>query len=111
MNETHIATVNVHELKTQMDSDAALCVIDVREHEEWNNGHIPGAQHIPRGELPSQTKNLPEDKNLPIYLHCRGGTRSLMAAEFLKSLGYSCVYSVNGGIRDWESSGYPIVKS
>lgn len=110
MTEHNIATVNVHELKNLLDSDPELCVIDVREHHEWNQNHIPGVAHIPKDELTARIVEQISDKNQPIYLYCQGGVRSYIAGQWLLAAGYNRVYSVNGGFGDWESSGYPVIK-
>ena len=103
-----IKTINVHELKSKMDSNAKLCLIDVRELDEWQEVRIPGALHLPKDEIAQRVESYIDDKTLPIYLHCRGGVRSLYAAQFLLDLGYKEVYSVDGGIMEWAMFGYPV---
>ena len=101
-------TIDVHELKNLRTNQPDLCIIDVREQTEWNEKHIPGALHIPKDSLTDQITSIIPDKNHPIYLHCKGGTRSLWAAERLIEKGYSNASSINGGITAWAESGYPI---
>jgi rhodanese-related sulfurtransferase len=102
-----VNTISVHELKRRLEEDSNLCLIDVREPHEWEEIRIPGAMHIPKGELPLRIEhNIPE-RGHPIYLHCKGGVRSLDAAQSLTALGYREVYSIDGGIAAWEYSGYP----
>lgn len=108
MTEHKVNTINVHELKKRREINPNLCVIDVREDSEWQEQHIPGALHIPKDMLVASIAAKVPDHNCPIYLHCRGGTRSLLAANYLIALGYQEVYSVDGGISEWEKSGYPI---
>lgn len=110
MTEHNISTINVHELKILLDNDPQQCVIDVREQHEWNHSHLPAVAHIPKDELISRIGEQTEDKNQPIYLYCQGGVRSYIAAQWLAATGYSKVYSVNGGISEWEAYGYPIIK-
>ena len=105
---TPVQTINVHELKNKMELNNHLCLIDVREMDEWNEIRIPGAIHIPKDEISLQIESHVSDKSLPIYLHCRGGVRSLYAAQSLLNLGYKEVYSVDGGIVEWAMFGYPI---
>ena len=108
MTDHKVNTINVHELKKRREENPSLCLIDVREDHEWQEQHIPGALHIPKDTLAAAiAKNIPEHE-CPIYLHCRGGTRSLQAAHTLLELGYKNVYSVDGGISEWEKSGYPV---
>lgn len=103
-----INTLDVHELKKRCEADPQLCLIDVRENQEWQEIHIPFARHIPKDQLATTIKELISDVNQPIYLHCRGGTRSLFAANCLAELGYKHVYSIDGGIMEWEKAGYPV---
>lgn len=109
MTDNKINTINVHELKKRRDADPNLCLIDVREDNEWQELHIPGALHIPKDKLTSVIKAKVPEQNCPIYLHCKGGTRSLYAANCLLSLGYDQVYSIDGGISEWAKAGYPVV--
>lgn len=108
MTNHSIKTLNVHELKSRMDAESDLCLIDVRELEEWNEVRIPGAHHIPKDSISSEISAIVSDKNRPVYLYCRGGVRSLYAGQSLLSIGYQEVYSLDGGIIEWAASGYPI---
>ena len=104
-----IQTIDVNALKSKMDTQPDLCLIDVREINEWNRSRIPHAIHIAKSDLPTQIESHVSNKNQPIYLHCQGGVRSLAAAQCLMDLGYSEVYSIDGGIMDWAASGYPVL--
>ncbi|MDI9819871.1 MULTISPECIES: rhodanese-like domain-containing protein [unclassified Legionella] len=108
MTEHEIATIDVQELKTRREDDPDLCLIDVREAHEWQTLRIPGASHIPKDELAYRIKAAVPDLDKPVYLHCRGGVRSLDAASCLMALGYKEVYSVDGGIAEWSLLGYPV---
>jgi rhodanese-related sulfurtransferase len=108
MTKTAIKTINAQELKAKMAEQTDLCLIDVREADEWNEARIPGAQHIPKDLIGTNIKTVIADTLTPIYLHCRSGVRSLYAAETLMSLGYEDVYSLDGGILGWHNQGYPI---
>ncbi len=108
MTNAQVRTVDVHELKKQYDYTPNLCLIDVREIDEWQTIHIPGAIHIPKDTLVEVIDVKVPDKNCPIYLYCRGGIRSLTAANYLLEMGYQQVYSVNGGIVEWANAGYPV---
>ncbi len=108
MTDNKVNIINVHELKKRRDVSPNLCLIDVREDSEWQEVHIPGALHIPKDELAARIAAKVPKHDCPIYLHCRGGVRSLHAANCLLSLGYKEVYSIEGGIAAWEESGYPI---
>ena len=80
-------------------------VLDVREPDEYDQGALPGAVHIPRGFLESQVENKVPDHGAPVVVYCAGGTRSAFAAETLSQLGYSDVVSVVGGFNKWKNEG------
>ncbi len=82
-------------------------VLDVRTQEEWNAGHIPGATLIPLDQLSSRVGELPEDQEIVIY--CRSGNRSAQALDLLTGVGFSEIYSMDGGINDWIQAGYEVV--
>ena len=87
-------------------ADAPL-FLDVREREEWEEGHIPGALHIPRGNLESRVESAVRDRERPIVVYCAGGARSAFAAKTLEELGYADVRSLAGGFTDWKRNGFP----
>lgn len=109
MNQTNVHEIDVHELKKRMDKDPDLCLIDVRESDEWAKGHISSATHLPKDSLLEQIEGLVPDRSQAVYLHCQGGVRSMIAANWLAHAGYLEVYSVAGGLSDWVSKGYPVV--
>jgi len=80
-------------------------VLDVREPDEYVQGALPGAVHIPRGHLESQIENRVVDRSAPVVVYCAGGTRSAFAAETLTQLGYTDVVSVVGGFNKWKNEG------
>lgn len=108
MTKHNIKTIDVHELKRQMDDQKNLNLIDVRELDEWETMHIHGALLIPKDRILLEIQTKIPNKDEPIYLHCRSGVRSLYAAQCLIGLGYCEVYSVDGGIMAWAMSGYPV---
>src|SRR5215216_4001701 len=86
-----------------------VTLIDVRESEEWERGHIPGAVHVPRGYLESRIEGAVSDRNAPVVLYCASGQRSALAAHTLTGLlGYSNVRSMTGGITLWKDRGYKV---
>ncbi len=108
--EIGIKTIDVHELKNRMDKQQDLCLIDVRELDEWQAVHIPGSIHIPKDTIPSKLEAAVADKAHPIYLLCKGGIRSIYAAQSLIELGYNEVYSISGGIMEWARAGYALAE-
>jgi molybdopterin/thiamine biosynthesis adenylyltransferase/rhodanese-related sulfurtransferase len=82
--------------------------VDVRRHDEWDEGYIPGAIHIPRGSLESRIESRVPDRTTPIVLYCATGERSALAAKTLTELGYERPVSLAGGFVDWKRNGYDI---
>ena len=80
-------------------------LLDVREPDEYEQGAVPGAIHIPRGHLESQVESKITDKDAEVLIYCAGGTRSAFAAETLNLLGYTNVVSVAGGFNKWKNEG------
>jgi len=85
--------------------DAGYFMLDVREPEEWEAGHIPGAAHIPLGELGTRFTELPTDT--PIVIYCRSGNRSAQARDFLLEM-FPATTSMAGGFTDWVAAGYEV---
>lgn len=95
------------EVRELADSPADATLIDVREEDEWVQGHIPGAVWIPRGFLEIRIEDAVPDRDRPIVLYCAGGTRSALAARALAELGYKNTKSMAGGFGAWKRNGYP----
>jgi sulfur-carrier protein adenylyltransferase/sulfurtransferase len=81
--------------------------VDVRERDEWDEGRIPGAIHISRGNLESRIEQAVPDRSQPLVLYCSAGNRSVFAAKTLAELGYENVVSLAGGFTDWKRNGFP----
>jgi sulfur-carrier protein adenylyltransferase/sulfurtransferase len=82
-------------------------VLDVREPDEYEQGALPGAIHIPRGHLESQIEGRLPDREAPVVVYCAGGVRSAFAARTLQELGYKDVVSMAGGFGRWKDEGRP----
>ena len=96
-----VDTATADELRAQ----PAAVVLDVREPDEYEQGAIPGALHIPRGQLESNIEARVTDRSTPLIVHCAGGTRSAFAAKTLEEMGYTDVVSVAGGFNKWKDEG------
>ena len=83
----------------------ALSVLDVREPDEYEQGALPGAVHLPRGHLEFQVEGRLPDKSRPIVVYCAGGVRSAFAAKTMQDLGYQDVVSMIGGFNRWKDEG------
>ena len=103
-NENHREAIYVNitaeEAKQIMDSQEGYLILDVREQEEYDAGHIPGAIVIPHTEIAEKASEALPDKDQLILVYCRSGRRSKIAAEALAELGYTNIREF-GGIQDW----------
>ena len=105
------AKQNVQEISAQ-DAAAALergdaLVIDVRDSDEWQESHIPGAKSFSRGTVELEIEEAAPDPSTLIITHCGGGGRSALAAESLQRMGYQNVKSMAGGLKAWKAAGLP----
>jgi molybdopterin/thiamine biosynthesis adenylyltransferase/rhodanese-related sulfurtransferase len=96
-----VTTAEADELR----KEPGAVVLDVREPDEYEQGAVPGAVHIPRGQLESNVENRIPDHDTPIIAQCAGGTRSAFAAKTLGELGYTNVVSMAGGFNKWKDEG------
>src|SRR4051812_44963895 len=86
-----------------------VVVVDVRETDEWDAGHVPGARHVPRGHLESRIEGAAPDRSQRVILYCASGNRSALAAKTLRDdLGYENVESMTGGYTLWKDRGYEV---
>jgi hydroxyacylglutathione hydrolase len=99
-------SLTVHALRERLRAGEALTVLDVRQDDEWEGGHIPGAVHIENGRLPWMPLALPPDG--PIAVQCASGNRSTAGLSVLARRGYRDLYQVEGGMNAWEEAGYEV---
>ncbi|HYN29381.1 MAG TPA: rhodanese-like domain-containing protein [Dermatophilaceae bacterium] len=90
---------------TDLPDDAVL--LDIREQDEWDRGHAPGAVHIPMGELPARLGELPDDSDGPMVVTCRSGGRVSRTLPWLAQQGYD-VANLDGGMLAWQAAGKPL---
>ena len=102
-----IREVPVEEVK---QSRGALHLVDVREDSEWNAGHAAGSVHLGKGIIERDIEGAIPDKGARIVLYCGGGFRSALAADALRQMGYTNVFSLAGGWRAWNAAGMPVEK-
>ncbi|MBN8612193.1 MAG: molybdopterin-synthase adenylyltransferase MoeB [Deltaproteobacteria bacterium] len=105
-----VTQVTLEELDRRIREREAITVVDVREKDEWRQGFVPGAIHVPRGFLEMQAEQKLPDKNARIVVYCAGGIRSAFAARTLTELGYTRVESANPGFVRWKDTGFPVEK-
>ncbi len=104
--KSRITEIDTHDAQVRIDGGGIL-ILDVREPDEYDQGALPGALHIPRGHLEAQIEGRATDKNQEIVVYCAGGVRSAFAAATLQDLGYTNVLSMAGGFGKWKDEGRP----
>ncbi|MCC5452948.1 rhodanese-like domain-containing protein [Rheinheimera sp. UJ51] len=119
-----IKEVDIQQLAAQREKQPSTRIIDVREPAEFAQAHISSAVNYPRGVLEMQLANHPavaasgcaaelalaQLAQEPLYLICRSGARSALAAESLQNMGFTDVYSVAGGMVAWQEAGLPVTQ-
>ncbi len=105
--KAEIEEVDAPQARALVESAEPPVIVDVREADEWEEGHIPGAVHVPRGYLESRIEQVAPDRSRPVLVYCAGGARSAFAAKSLEELGYESVVSLAGGYTDWKRNGFP----
>src|SRR5919202_5895809 len=107
---SQVEEVDPSEVKATLSNGNGVVLLDVRESDEWDAGHIPGAKHVPRGYLESRVEGIVgSDRDQRVILYCATGQRSALAAHTLKELlGYQRVESMTGGITLWKDRGYEV---
>lgn len=98
-DESEITKIDVETLQNRLENEE-ITLLDVREVDEYEGGHIEGAVNAPLSSL--NETDLPYPKDEPIYVICRSGNRSAQAAQLLKERGYTEIYDVSGGMIAWE---------
>src|SRR5262245_851067 len=103
-----IREVTVDDVEKRIESGDVV-VLDVREKDEWDEGHLEGATFLPRGFLEQKIEKTVAERSTPIVVYCAGGVRSALAAKSLNQLGYSNVVSMIGGFNEWKNTGHKFV--
>ena len=105
-----IKEISPQNLKRMIDKKEHITVIDIREDHELSDGYIPTSIHLSKGVIERDIEQLIPDLNTPILVYCSGGFRCALVADSLQKMGYTQIFSLNGGLRSWLDAGYPIQK-
>ncbi|HEU4795038.1 MAG TPA: rhodanese-like domain-containing protein [Pyrinomonadaceae bacterium] len=103
--KTRVREVSVAETQRRMRENKDVKLIDVREDNEWNAAHAAGAIHLGKGIIERDIETTVPDKNTELILYCGGGYRSALATDALQRMGYTNVFSLEGGWRAWQEAG------
>lgn len=102
--------MSLAELKACIESDKCrFVVLDVRERDEFEKGHVPGARHLPRGQLELRVNQELTDPTLRILVYCEFGRVSTLATATLRQMGFGGAVALDGGMKAWRAAGYPMV--
>ena len=105
----HVTETSPADAAAKLNSGEAV-IVDVRDKDEWDEGHIPGAMHMSRGTIELDIEEKFPDANALIICHCGGGGRSALATESLQKMGYKNARSMAGGFKAWKTAGLPVTK-
>ncbi len=99
-----VRSISCDDLRNAQETNSAPLVIDVRELEEWDAGHITGAIHIPRGILEFKISEIAPNRDTPIVLYCRSGGRATTSAHQLLTMGYANISNLEGGYLAYQNT-------
>ena len=105
-----IRELTVDDVRRKQERGERFHLVDVREDHEWAKGHLPGATHLGKGIIERDIETKIPDPGAEIILYCGGGFRSALAADNLQKMGYTNVYSMDGGYRGWTDAGLAVEK-
>ncbi len=105
--KSRVREVSVDAVRRKLGSGKAK-LFDVREESEWAAGHARGAQHLSKGVIERDIETRVPDKTAEVILYCGGGFRSALAADNLQKMGYTNIWSMEGGWRAWQAADAPI---
>jgi len=107
---SRIRELTVADVKAKLDRGEPFLLVDVREESEWTRDHLPGAVHLGKGVIERDIEACVPDTAAEIVLYCGGGFRSALAADNLQKMGYTNVWSLDGGHRGWKEKGFPLIQ-
>lgn len=108
--KSRIREISIDEYRERTAGGETPVLIDTREDNEWERGHLPGAIHLSKGIIERDIEKTIPDQDTPIVCHCGGGYRSALVCDNLQRMGYTNVISMDGGYRGWVERGLPVVK-
>lgn len=103
--------ISADEVKKIMETSSDYVLLDVRTVDEYKRGNIQNSIHIPLDILPKEVEKIISDKQTQLIVYCLSGSRSIVAASILESLGYTHVQNMTSGLLAWRAKGYPLITS
>lgn len=108
-SKANIEEADVCTVKKMIEKGAEFDLIDVREENEWDKGHLPSAIHLGKGVIERDLETVIPDNQRKLVLYCGSGFRSAIAADSIQKMGYRHVLSMDGGFAAWKEAGFPVV--
>lgn len=108
--KSRIRQIDIDEYRRMRDAGEEHILIDVREDNEWNQGHAQGAVHLGKGVIERDIETRIPDRDATLVLYCGGGFRSALVADNLQKMGYKNPISLDGGWKAWNTAGLPTEK-
>jgi rhodanese-related sulfurtransferase len=108
--KSRVRETNVADVKKRRAAGEQFLLVDVREDNEWKDGHATDAIHLGKGVIERDITKMIPDTNTKVVLYCGGGYRSALAADSIQKMGYTNVESMDGGFRAWVEEGMPTSK-
>lgn len=108
--KSRIRQIDIDEYRRMRDAGEKHVLVDVREDNEWNQGHAQGAVHLGKGVIERDVETQIPDRDATLVLYCGGGFRSALAADNLQKMGYKNAISLDGGWKAWTGAGLPTEK-
>lgn len=108
--KSRVQQCDAADVAARVASGESLVLVDVREESEFASGHIAGAVHLGKGILERDVEARFPDQGAQIILYCGGGFRSALSADAMQQMGYTDVWSMDGGWRGWNAAGGPITE-
>ncbi|MDG2061925.1 MAG: rhodanese-like domain-containing protein [SAR86 cluster bacterium] len=105
---SRVSEIDTIQLKSKLDSQEEIYIIDTREDREWDQGRIPNSLHLGKGIIERDIENSIPNRDAQIVLYCQGGFRSALAADNLLKMGYKSPISLSGGFSEWANNGFDI---
>jgi rhodanese-related sulfurtransferase len=105
---SRVKELTIDDVRRKQERGETFHLVDVREDHEWAKGHLPGATHLGKGIIERDIETKIPDAGAEIILYCGGGFRSALAADNLQKMGYTNVYSMDGGYRGWTDAGLKV---
>ena len=105
-----VKETNIADVKRRMDGGEKFTVVDVREESEWAQGHLPGAIYLGKGVIERDIEQRVPDTGAKLILYCGGGFRSALTCDAAQKVGYTNVFSLDGGYKAMVKAGWPMTK-